>query len=59
MIDLSITGTIEEGILEFTFDGKTKNIDQFTPKISFPLRDKGVYRIFFEQKKCKIYSGTN
>ncbi len=53
MIDFSITGTIEEEILEFTIDGKTKSIDQFTPKINFALEDKGVYRIFFEQKIAK------
>lgn len=53
MIDLSITGMIEEGILEFTVNGKTKSIDQFTPKINFTLKDKGVCRIFFEHKMAK------
>lgn len=57
MIDLSITGTIEEGVFEFTFCGETKSIDQFTPKINFHLEGKGVHRIFFEQKKAKYIPG--
>lgn len=50
MINLCITGTIEDNVFSFTIDGETKIIDQFNKRVNFILKDKGVYRIFFKQK---------
>ena len=53
MINFCITGTLEEDILEFTINGETKSIDQFTKRIIFPLENKGIYRVYFKQKNAE------
>lgn len=50
MIDLCISGTLNKDLVQFSLNGESKTVDQFSKQIHFSLEERKTYRLYFEQK---------